>query len=331
VPTVFPDLFAALSTPFDQQEVKVRSQAGRQFAYITARTAMNRLDAVLGPENWWDDFVPGENSVFCRLTVRLPDGSTLTKADAGGYAGMSDSGDDDKSGYSDAFKRAAVKFGVGRYLYRDGVPSYESNGSAPAPTQTPVADNVRKPEPTPSRPAPAINGIPIGFEPDGSIRKPNSGKGMFACCKEQQDKHQAEFIKPLNEWAKSNGMNGRMVDWDGEPLDRAWRYLCYLVAKHTGTLGTAPSSTPAPASNGNGDTASLRSSIIAKAGEVLQLVTGNPPTDVEIGVKLKGHWRELFDGAEMPKFGTIANSEQLNTLLGTLNTELVEANEWVPF
>ena len=38
---------------------------------------------------------------------------------------MSDSGDDDKSGYSDAFKRAAVKFGVGRYLYRDGVPSFD--------------------------------------------------------------------------------------------------------------------------------------------------------------------------------------------------------------
>jgi putative DNA primase/helicase len=46
----------------------------------------------------------------------------VTKCDAGGYAGMADSGDDDKSGYSDAFKRAAVKFGVARYLYRDGVP-----------------------------------------------------------------------------------------------------------------------------------------------------------------------------------------------------------------
>src|SRR5208337_2608547 len=69
-------------------------------------------------------YVPQENSVICRLTIRLPDGSTLTKSDAGGYAGMSDSGDDDKSGFSDAFKRAAVKFGIGRYLYRDGVPRF---------------------------------------------------------------------------------------------------------------------------------------------------------------------------------------------------------------
>jgi len=53
--TQFPDLFAALAAPFEPQEVRVRSQGGRQLSYITARTAMNRLDDVLGPENWWDD------------------------------------------------------------------------------------------------------------------------------------------------------------------------------------------------------------------------------------------------------------------------------------
>ncbi len=118
------DLFAALAAPFDSDEVKLRSQSGRQLHYVTARTVMNRLDDVLGPENWWDDFVPLEHSVICRLTIRLPDGTTLTKSDAGGYAGMADPGDDDKSGFADAFKRAAVKFGVGRYLYRDGIPRF---------------------------------------------------------------------------------------------------------------------------------------------------------------------------------------------------------------
>src|SRR3954449_7796168 len=122
--TKHPDLFAALAAPFDQSEVKIRSEKSRQMHYVTARTVMNRLDSVLGPESWWDEFIPGENSVLCRLTIRLPDGSTLTKSDAGGYAGMADSGDDDKSGFSDAFKRAAVKFGIGRYLYRDGVPRF---------------------------------------------------------------------------------------------------------------------------------------------------------------------------------------------------------------
>src|SRR3954452_12060758 len=126
------EVFAALAQPFEADEVRVRPQGGRQLQYITARTVMNRLDDVLGPANWWDEYLPQEHSVICRLTIRLPDGTTLTKSDAGGYAGMSDSGDDDKSGFSDAFKRAAVKFGVGRYLYRDGVPSYRQTASKPA-------------------------------------------------------------------------------------------------------------------------------------------------------------------------------------------------------
>lgn len=119
--TKYPELFASLARPFDRRDIKVRKQAGRELAYITARTTMNRLDEVLGPENWWDHFEVRDHSVECQLTIRLPDGTTITKVDAGGYAGMSDQGDDDKSGYSDAFKRAAVKFGVGRHLYGDGV------------------------------------------------------------------------------------------------------------------------------------------------------------------------------------------------------------------
>jgi hypothetical protein len=99
--TQHPDLFAALAAPFDPSELKTRTQGGRQLTYVTARTVMNRLDEVVGPENWWDAYRPGENSVLCELTIRLPDGQTLTKCDAGGYAGMADSGDDDKSGFSD--------------------------------------------------------------------------------------------------------------------------------------------------------------------------------------------------------------------------------------
>src|SRR5437868_3802807 len=152
--TQHPDLFAALAAPFDPSEVKIRSQSSRQLHYITARTAMNRLDNVLGPENWWDEYHPSENSVLCKLTIRLPDGTTLTKCDAGGYAGMADSGDDDKSGYSDAFKRAAVKFGVARYLYRDGVPTFVAERTGPT-EQAPAA--VLAPA---AAPAPSGNGNP---------------------------------------------------------------------------------------------------------------------------------------------------------------------------
>lgn len=125
-------VFIELSKPFQPDEVKERIvQGSRKAQYVTARTVMNRLDDVVGPANWSDDYVPLEHSVICRLTIQLPDGRTVTKCDAGAYAGMPDEGDDDKSGFSDAFKRAAVKFGIGRYLYRDGVPRFANTETKP--------------------------------------------------------------------------------------------------------------------------------------------------------------------------------------------------------
>jgi hypothetical protein len=215
--TQFPDLFAALSAPFDAQETRARMQGGRQVQYITARTAMNRLDSVLGPENWWDEYVPGENSVLCRLTVRLPDGSTLTKADAGGYAGMPDQGDDDKSGFSDAFKRAAVKFGVGRYLYRDGVPTFATNAAKDSGLGTQDSQASSVPAPVSSR---SESSVP---SPQSSESKPpRSGRAMFAWTKEQEQRHEVGLLKYLNSWAKLQDFPGRMVDWDADQVNQAY-------------------------------------------------------------------------------------------------------------
>lgn len=236
--TQFPDLFAALAAPFEAQEVRVRSQAGRQLHYITARVAMNRLDSVLGPENWWDEYVPGENSVLCRLTIRLPDGSTLTKADAGGYAGMPDQGDDDKSGFSDAFKRAAVKMGVGRYLYRDGVPSFvrerepaiaQATVDAPAsaPSESATATATAAPASAPSQ----------ARTSSGNDKAPRTGRAMFAWTKEQEQRHEVGLLRYLNSWAKLQEFPGRMVDWDADQVSQAYaeavRKLNAVASGHT--------------------------------------------------------------------------------------------------
>lgn len=229
--TQYPDLFAALAAPFDSQEVRVRSQAGRQLHYITARTAMNRLDSVLGPENWWDEYLPGENSVLCRLTVRLPDGSTVTKSDAGGYAGMPDQGDDDKAGYSDAFKRAAVKFGVGRYLYRDGVPAFVRERE---PATVAVGGPVDAPAPAEQsapQAAPAQNGsrhAANAKERDGG-GPPRSGRALFAWTKEQEQRHEVGLLKYLNGWAKLQEYPGRMVDWDADQVSQAYAEACRKI------------------------------------------------------------------------------------------------------
>lgn len=211
--TKYPDLFAALAAPFDSHEVKLRSAAGgRQLHYITARTAMNRLDNVLGPENWWDEYVPLEHSVVCRLTLRLPDGSTVTKCDAGGYAGMADQGDDDKSGFSDAFKRAAAKFGVARYLYRDGVPQFvrDREGAIEPPA-----------EPAPS-PAPATASDSSAPQRPRYNSAPKTGKALFAWTKDQEQRHQVGLLKYLNNWGKLQEYPGRMIDWDAEQVALAY-------------------------------------------------------------------------------------------------------------
>lgn len=121
VATEYAKIFHELSEPFTHE---VKSKPPRGEKYVTARAVMNRLDKIVGPENWWDDYSQTQNGVICKLTIRLPDGREITKVDAGGHAGMPDGGDDEKSGFSDAFKRAAVKFGVGRHLYGDGIPLF---------------------------------------------------------------------------------------------------------------------------------------------------------------------------------------------------------------
>lgn len=116
-------LAAALADPFDPREVKFKPQAVKNnralaIAYVDVRLIEDRLDEVLGAENWMDEYeLLADGSVMCRLRVSLG-GQWVTKADVGSPSEQPDSGDRLKAAFSDALKRAAVKFGIGRYLYR---------------------------------------------------------------------------------------------------------------------------------------------------------------------------------------------------------------------
>lgn len=224
--TAYAELFAALDSPFDPHEVKTRqAPGGRTFQYVTARTVMNRLDDVLGPENWWDDYVPSANSVMCRLTIRLPEGETVTKCDAGGYAGMADQGDDDKSGFSDAFKRAAAKFGVGRYLYRDGTPGFarEEHGEVPNdPPQRAQQGHYGPPAGSPAHSEQRERQVPHGGG-NGRQNVPGSGRALFAWIKAREEEIQMGLLKYLNSWGKLHEFPGRIVDWDADQVAQAYQ------------------------------------------------------------------------------------------------------------
>lgn len=116
------DMMERLRKPFPMKDIEWRAQRffevngeGRVVVvpYIDARAVMNRLDEVFGLDGWKDEYERwGEAGVKCRLHFRVGDE----------WHYREDAADEPKTvptkgGISVAFKRAAVKLGIGRYLY----------------------------------------------------------------------------------------------------------------------------------------------------------------------------------------------------------------------
>jgi len=115
-----PDIWARLAAPFALDELEWRVGAttkakdkGMCLVYVTNRAIMERLDDVVGPPNWRPEFLLGRGkSVLCGLALRI-DGEWIVKWDG---AEETDT-EPVKGGISGAMKRAAVQWGIGRYLY----------------------------------------------------------------------------------------------------------------------------------------------------------------------------------------------------------------------
>ena len=112
-----------LAEPFARSEIKFKPQIIKgdkalALAYIDARLVQDRLDEVLGVVNWQDEYeLLPDGSAICRLRCRINE-EWLAKMDVGSPSEQPDAGDRVKAAFSDALKRAAVKYGIGRYLYR---------------------------------------------------------------------------------------------------------------------------------------------------------------------------------------------------------------------
>jgi hypothetical protein len=89
---------------------KTKAQA---LAYIDGRDVMRRLDEVCGPGGWQATYIPMPNNTMCCSIGIKVDGEWVWKANGAGNTDI----EGEKGGYSDAFKRAAVLWGIGRYLY----------------------------------------------------------------------------------------------------------------------------------------------------------------------------------------------------------------------
>ncbi len=117
-----------LADPFPAGDIEWRvSRAGLNkkgdvfcmvLAYITARAIANRLDAVVGPENWCNttlqinELRPGIVSMQVGISILVGD-RWITKYDVSEPTGIEPA----KGGFSSAMKRSGAQWGIGRYLY----------------------------------------------------------------------------------------------------------------------------------------------------------------------------------------------------------------------
>lgn len=117
-------MFEQLAAEFPRSAVSWRAQTVTKdgtkalaLAYIDARDVMDRLDEVCGPENWSDRYEFHGARTVCYLAIRVND-EWIVKADGAGDSDV----EAEKGAISDALKRAAVKWGIGRYLYHIEAP-----------------------------------------------------------------------------------------------------------------------------------------------------------------------------------------------------------------
>ena len=108
------DLLVRLKAPFPADKLSWRigqknkdKTKAMMLVYIDSRDVQDRLDEVCGL-NWSDSYSEVRGRLVCSITI-----NGVTRTDGAGDTDF----EAEKGGLSDAFKRAAVKWGVGRYLY----------------------------------------------------------------------------------------------------------------------------------------------------------------------------------------------------------------------
>ena len=115
-----------LAAPFADSDIEWRLQwtddekgAGVAVPYVTNRAIQNRLDRVVGIARWKNEYAGWHSdgkkaSQICGISIYFEDRKEwITKYDGAENSDI----EPIKGGLSDSMKRAAVQWGIGRYLY----------------------------------------------------------------------------------------------------------------------------------------------------------------------------------------------------------------------
>lgn len=89
-----------------------KATSGIALAYVDARDVMERLDQVVGIDKYQVLHPHANGKTSCRIGIKIND-EWVWKENGAGDSAM----DAEKGAFSDSFKRAAVLWGIGRYLY----------------------------------------------------------------------------------------------------------------------------------------------------------------------------------------------------------------------
>jgi hypothetical protein len=111
---VSPENLKKLKDPFPVKWRVQTSDSNKALcvAYIDARGVQNRLDEVCGMENWKSTTKVEKGNLYTTILVRVG-GEWIEKTDVGTESKI----EKEKGEMSDSLKRAAVQWGVGRFLY----------------------------------------------------------------------------------------------------------------------------------------------------------------------------------------------------------------------
>lgn len=110
-----------LAKPFAASEIEWRvgstnkdKTKGMALPYVSNRAIMNRLDEVFGIDGWCNEFRDWKgSSQLCGISAYFEGHGWVTKWDGADNTDFEAT----KGGLSDSMKRAAVQWGIGRYLY----------------------------------------------------------------------------------------------------------------------------------------------------------------------------------------------------------------------
>lgn len=329
--------YSELLAPFPEAELSKK----QRFTFIDARALANRLDQVCTPAGWKVEYVDVPDGKRCRVSILVP-GPTVeewrcpdedagwfwvSKEDGAGHEGMTDADNDEKSGYTNSFRRTCqCAWGMARYLYPVGkLNAYHDH------LQALEHPKVKSPIARPPDRDEAVEIDPRQFDP------PKAGDTLWSWLLGLTKVYQTNVSQFARTEATRRGFRGGPKDWTQPQVDELFGPVvqyCKSLPTYAGQFDKVSPGKSTTAVLGT-NIADLRRTIKDKLTAHYKETTGNEPTIVE----LKAAFQNLAansknaDGAdgEVPEaLNRITDEVWLRNMISTLDSMVGYKQEEVP-